>query len=162
MGLETLAIAAIATSVIGTGVSAYSSIQAGKAQNRMAQYNANEREVEATTTERDGRIMANAQRAQNAALLARQRTLYAKSGVTMAGTPLLVQAASAMELEKEALNVQQTANTEANRQRRAAILDRMEGKSARRAGTLNAVGTILSGASSAAAMGAQFKYSGVI
>lgn len=162
MGLEVLAWTAIATSVVGTGVSAYNQRQAGKAQDRMAQYNAQNREIEAQTAERDGRILANAQRAQNARLLARQRVLYAKSGVTMAGTPLLVQAETAMELEREALEVERNANIEASRQRRAAVLDRMEGKSARRAGNIGAVGTILSGASQAAGTGAQFKYSGVI
>lgn len=40
MGLETLAIASIAASAVGTGVSAYSASQAGKAQQSLANYNA--------------------------------------------------------------------------------------------------------------------------
>lgn len=40
MGLETLAIAAITASAVGTGVSAYSSAQAGRSQQTLSDYNA--------------------------------------------------------------------------------------------------------------------------
>jgi len=40
MGLETLAVASIATSLAGAGMSAYGQYQAGKAQNEMAKRNA--------------------------------------------------------------------------------------------------------------------------
>lgn len=161
MGLEALAIAAITTSVVGTGVSAYNQYQAGKAQNRIAQQNANNEEIEAAAAERDARIFANNQRAQGEKLLARQRALYAKSGVVMEGTPLLVQADTAAELEKEALEIERQGELTGYRRRAQARLDRMQGASAKRAGRYGAIGTILSGAGSAAGMGFKFGQTGV-
>ncbi|WP_043588415.1 hypothetical protein [Geminisphaera colitermitum] len=152
-----LAVTAVVASVAGAGVSAYSSIQQGKATERLNNYNAALAQQEASVKERDSRIAANAQREQNAALLARQRALYAKSGVVgTTGTPLLVQSETAATLERSALDIERTGNIEAGRYRQQAVLDRMAGKSARRAGTLNAGATILGGVGSAASFGARY------
>jgi len=162
MGLETLAIIAIASTVVGTGVSGYASYEAGKATDRLHKFNAEQREIEALTSERDGRVLANAQRAANAKVLSRQRALYAKSGVVLEGTPLLVQAQTAGDLEKEALDIERVNNLDARRHSAGATQDLMSGKAARRAGNIGAVGGILQGVGSAASMGAQFKHSGII
>lgn len=153
MGLETIALMAV---IAGAGVSAYSSYQQGKAEDRLHKFNANQREVEAMTSERDGRVMANSQRAQSAALLSKQRAMYAKSGVVLEGTPLLVQADTASNLEMEALEIERTANIDAHRNRMGAVQDRMQGKAARRAGNLGAVAGILQGAGQAAGMKVKF------
>lgn len=157
MGLETLLIASVAATAIGAGVSAYSSYQSGQATQRLMNYNAKLAEQDAMVRERDGRILSNAQRDQNRRLLARQRALYAKSGVDMTGTPLLVQAEQAGQLEMAALEVERQGSIEAGRARQQATLDRMQGRAASRAGTLNAAGTILQGASSVASYGIQYR-----
>jgi hypothetical protein len=145
-------------SAAGAGVSAYSSIQQGKAQQRLNEYNAQVAEQAASDKARDGRIMANAQREQNRRLQARQRALYAKAGVVdTTGSPLLVQLEQAGQLEMAALQTEATSSTEAARLRQQAILDRMSGKAARQAGNLNAGATILQGLGNAASSYGQYK-----
>lgn len=149
-----LLIAAGATAV-GAGVAAYSSYQSGQATKRLMNYNAALADQDAKVRERDGRILANAQRQQNLRLMARQRALYGKAGVNMTGSPLLVQAEQAGQLEMAALEVERQGSIEAGRARQQAVLDRMQGKAAARAGTLNAAGTILQGTGQVAGYYAQ-------
>ena len=152
---STALLIAAGAAVAGAGVSAYSSYQSGQATKRLMNYNAELANQDAMVRERDGRILANAQRLQNQRLLARQRALYAKGGVDMTGTPLLVQAEQAGQLEMAALEVERQGSIEAGRFRQQAVLDRMQGKAAARAGSLNAVGTILQGSGQAAGYYAQ-------
>lgn len=134
---------AVVSTVAAAGYSAYAQNQAGKAQQRMANYNAALAEQEASTRERDSRIQANAQRVQNERLLARQRALYAKAGVSMStGTPLMVQADQAAELERGAVDIERTGSVEAGRFRQQAALDRMSGRVARQGAKMQAVGTV--------------------
>lgn len=149
MGIETIAIMAI---VAGAGISAYSSYEQGQSQKAISNYNAQVAENEAKQRAQDAQVAANAQRAQNEALKAKQRALFAKAGVVAAGTPLLVQAEQAATLEMSALEIERTGNMDAARLRSQAELDRMQGKSAARAGTMQAAGTVLSGVGSAGAV----------
>jgi len=154
----TLLVASLAATAVGAGISAYSSYQAGKAQQSLNNYNAAVNDQAALDASRDARIKANAQRAQAEAIKGRQRALYAKAGVVSAtGTPLLVQVAQAGELEMAALEQEQAGNSEAARLRQQAVLDRMSGKIARKAGGLNATATILQGVGSMAQTGLAYK-----
>ncbi|EIP99319.1 hypothetical protein OpiT1DRAFT_03833 [Opitutaceae bacterium TAV1] len=160
MGLEagTIAIISAATALAGSGVAAYSSYQQGKAQERLSDYNAALAQQEAATAERDAKVLANRQREENDRLMARQRALFAKSGVVgTTGTPLLVQADQAVQGEMAAMDVERTGNIEAGRYRQQAVLDRMQGKSARRAGLLGAGSSLLGGISQAAGVGASYR-----
>lgn len=158
-----LLVAGLVASAVGTGVSAYSSYQQGKAQQRLNNYNAAVNDQAALDRQRDARIAANAQRAQAQRLMARQRSLWAKAGVVgSTGTPLLVQAEQAGELELAALETERTGNVQAGQLRQQAVLDRMAGKAARTAGNLNAAATILQGAGSMATTAAYGKYNGII
>ena len=160
MGMDPITLAIISTAVtaVGSGVSAYNSYQSGKATERLNNYNADLADQQAADTERDGRILANAQRAKNQKMQARQRALYAKGGVvTGTGSPLLVQAEQAGEMEMAALEVERTADAKAARLKSQAVLDRMAGKNARSAGNLNAAATLLSGAGKVGYQGAQIK-----
>lgn len=158
MGVETLLIASIAASVVGTGISAYSSYQAGKAQQSLNNYNAAVNDQAAADAARDGRILANEQRRKNESIKARQRALYAKAGVvTATGSPLLVQVEQAGQLELGALETQQQANVKAVQLRQQAQLDRMAGKIARTTGNLNAAATVLQGAGSVANTGMNYQ-----
>ena len=163
MGLETLLIAGIAATAVGTGVSAYSQYQAGKSQEALAKYNAAVSDQAALDAARDGRAAANVQRAQNARLQARQRALYAAAGVNIdTASPLMVRAQQAGELEMAALEQELQANSQAARLRSQAVLDRMQGTAARRAGTLGAAATVLQGAGQIAQTGMQYRaYKGI-
>lgn len=153
-----LLIAGLVASTVGTGVAAYSAQQAGKAQQSLNNYNAAINDQAALDAARDGRIAANAQRAQNERIKARQRALYAKAGVvTATGSPLLVQVEQAGELEMAALEQEQQANSKAAQLRSQAVLDRMSGSIARRTGNLNAAATVLQGIGSATQMGLAYK-----
>lgn len=139
-------IAGTIASAVGSGVSAYGSYQQGKAQRRMAERNAKIAESRAAAAARDGRIMSNASRRQSERLKSRQRALYAKSGVTSAGSPLIIQAEQAAQAEMQALDIERNAENQAQAQRQQAELDRMQGKSAYRAGLYGAGSTLLQGA----------------
>lgn len=112
----------------------------------------------------------NAQEAKNAAkteetqfrkqgdrLLSTQRSLYAKSGVAMTGSPLDVQAETAAEIESDALNIRRNGSLAAQGFKQEAALQRgygdmakTRGKNAYSAGLWQAGGSLLSGASGAA------------
>lgn len=134
--------------LVGTGVQVYSAIEQGKAQNRLAQYNAQMAEREAKLAERRGQLAAEAQRRSNDQLLARQRAGYAASGVVVdVGSPLLVQAQQAGYAEMAILQELETGGMESDAFNQQAVLDRYEGASAKSASRLNAFGTILQGTS---------------
>jgi hypothetical protein len=142
--------------LIGTGVSVYSSIEQGKAQNRLAQYNAQMAEREAKLAERRGQLAAEAQRASGKALLARQRAGFAASGVVAdVGSPLLVQAQQAGYAEQAVLQGLETGGAESDALNQQAVLDRYSGASAVSASKTNAFGTILQGTASFAKTGAE-------
>ena len=119
MGIEVVAGAALASAVIGGGISAYSSYQQGQQADRMAQYNAAVQRNNAALQEQMAYRQISAQRAmydqQQAAvqqqqqtnfaqakdairrqsvekeqLMAKQRAAFAGAGIVMAGTPLAV------------------------------------------------------------------------
>lgn len=151
MGIDpaSLAIMAIVTSAIGGGTAAYNSYEQGQAQKKLNNFNAQVMDQAARDKDRDALILANAQRARNEKLMGKQRALYAKSGVLFnTGTPLMVQAEQAGQLEMAALEIETTASNEAARMRQQAVVDRMTGKAAARAGGLGAVSTVLGTAGS--------------
>jgi hypothetical protein len=153
-----IATAGVGASVIGGGVMAVNAVQQGKDAKRMGERNAAISEQAALDKDRDARIIANAQRDRNKAIQARQRALYAKSGVNLGtGSPLLVQAQQAGELELAALEIERTASVQSSQLRQQAVLDRMAGRSAYRGGRLAAAGTILQTAGSAATSYARIK-----
>lgn len=162
MGLETLAVVAITASAVGAGVSAYGQYQQGKAQKALNDRNAAVSDQAALDRERDSRIIANAQRDRNRRLLAKQRAMLAKSGVIAdTGSPLALQAQQSGELELAALDAERSGKVEGAQLREQAVLDRMAGRAARRAGNLGAVATILSGAGDAGSKFAYGKRSGM-
>lgn len=153
-------ITSLAITAAGVGFSAYSQYQQGKTQQGINDYNAALSDQDAMVTARDGAALANAQRRQNAQVLARQRTAFAANGIVgETGSPLMTQVQQAGYLEMGALETQRTANIKAGAYAQQATLDRISGKAARSAGGLNAAATILQGAGKVA--GGYAQYSGV-
>jgi hypothetical protein len=140
----------LAVGAIGAGVSAYSTIQAGQAQNRIAQYNANLMAQQSQATALQAANKALGQRQQDAAILARQRAGYAASGVESdTGSPLLVEAKQAGYLEMQALQTQQAGAIESANEQQQSGLDLAQGSYAKTGSELSAGATLLQGAGTA-------------
>lgn len=153
----TALIIAASAAAVGAGVSAIGTIQAGRAQAQMAEYNAQvaERDAEIATT---SAAYEEAQfRHEGEELKSVQRARYAKSGVTMTGTPLLVLEDTAAQIERDALAIRYGGSLEAARATSAASMARFTGKQARTASYYRAGGSLLTGASQVAGYASQIK-----
>lgn len=164
------AIASLAATAIGTGISAYGSYQQGQAASKAASYNAQIAENNRTIAEQNAEYATRAgiAKAEQESLAGRSalgkiKARQSASGVTVASSS----SEDVVEGAREA-NVLDVANVVQNAQLQAygyksqamnfeagANLARIEGANARRAGTLGALGTLLSGAGS---LGGQYTY----
>jgi hypothetical protein len=150
-----LAIAAITASVAGTGVAVYGQQQAAKTAKEMGEYNAKLAESQAAQVDMDARESVKRRREQNRRFLGMQRTAYAKSGVTIDGTPLEVMAETAGILELEALDASRQATQQTRALRAQGAYDRRVGSNQARAAYIGAGSSLLSGTSNTAYMGYQ-------
>ena len=126
------AAAAIGVGLVGTGVSVYGQMKAGRAEEAASEYNAQLAEQKAFEEE-------TASRERLKKLMARQRALYAKAGVDIAsGSPLLVLADTRDEGEDEAMAIRYGGSATASQQR-------FMGRQARRGANIGATGTFLTG-----------------
>jgi len=149
---------AVAITAVGTGLSAYGAYEQGKQAEKMAEYNAAVERNNALQAQMEAQVAAKAKRKEAEAMNKRQRALYAKAGVVAGeGTPLEVLAETAMDMELEALEIERFGKVTAQKHRDQAAIDIYSGKAAKRAGTLNAGATLLSGLGSMAEMGAMAK-----
>lgn len=139
-----MAIAAI-TSAVGTGISVMGQMEAGKAQQKWAEYNAAVAERDAETARLNAEYEAGLYRKDTERILSRQRALFGKAGVTLEGSPLLLMAETAAEGEMDALMIERGGKIQAERYRSEAMLSRMSGKMYRRAGYYGAGSTLLTG-----------------
>lgn len=138
---------------VGTGFSAMSSIQAGKQANAVAQYNAAVGEQEAVASEEKAAFDEAIHRDRTKKAISTIRTRIGKSGVTSpAQAQALEESIGAGELD--ALAIRHTGKIEAARARSGAALERMKGKSARRAGRVRAGASLLTGGAKLHKMGA--------
>jgi hypothetical protein len=163
MGLEVIGIASAAASLAGAGISAYSSYQSGKSQKALADYNANISEQNAADQATTDAENAKRSREANMRQLGMIRAKMAKAGVLVSGgssLDVLGEAASEYELAtldafSEGVKKQDAYMNEANSYR-------YQGKQAETAGKIGAVGSLLSGVTSAASSAFSFKQTGVI
>lgn len=143
--LSTLAIASLAATAVGTGVSIYGQAQQAKTakavgnynaaladQNAQqtaeaSEYNAKLLEVDAVQAELDGRENVRRIRQENKRYASTQRARFAASGVTEEGSPLEAMAETAKLLEMDALEVNRKAQIEATRLRAGARETRRTG-----------------------------------
>jgi len=117
---------------------AYMSYQQGQAQQDMAEYNADVAANNALAIKYQADVDARNQRKRNMKLLAKQRMLFGKAGVTLEGTPLLVMEETAKEGEMEAQMIEYAGRIGATRQRSQADIFSMQGRQAATSGTMNA------------------------
>jgi len=146
MALTTIA---LFSTIAGAGLSAYGSIQAGKAQQQQSEYNAKvaENNAIAQSQETDyqiDRLRENQKRSQSAQLAA-----IGKSGLSVEGSFEDVINDSNISQDLDALALQYRGNTAVNRFSAQAELQRATGKNARSESKFGAVSSILSGTTSA-------------
>jgi hypothetical protein len=152
-----LAIAAIATAVVGAGVSAVSSMQQGKSAQNLANHNAKIAQNDAIAARQKAEFDARAQERQAKLFAGTQR-------VSMAGTggELLdmgdVRDMSAEEAELEHLAILYGGEMGYRAGQQKATLARFEGSVAKQRATGQAASSLLTGASSAAGMGAKYNF----
>tara|TARA_S200000501_G_scaffold224852_1_gene210775 strand:+ start:565 stop:1044 length:480 start_codon:yes stop_codon:yes gene_type:complete len=159
MGFEV----AVAMMAVGTAVSAYGQYQAGKAQKRAYDYNAQIQEQNARIAQEQADYEARRQESRTRKMLAAQRVAYAGSGFTSnTGTALDTLRQTMSEGEMDKMAILYGGSVEAVNQRAQASLSRMQGKAAYKAGMYNAAGTLLAGGGQTYTTGAQGKALGLM
>ena len=126
-----MGIVSIIATAASPAYSAYSSYRAGKEEKK-------ERRRAATEITRRRELEAQAAEKKHRRILASQRALYGAAGVTMEGSPLLVQIESLKESEEELARIRQFGEYEASQQRRL-------GSMAQRSGYVEAGGEVVRG-----------------
>lgn len=139
---------ALAALIGKTALDAYASRKQGQAAAAVGQQNQQVAELDAQATERAA-ITASEQKVEEIKRLSStQKSLYAKSGVvTTTGTPTYVMDETLTEGQKDALAILAEGTAKAKRIRAQGANYAYAGEQAEKAGTLGAVGNILSGAS---------------
>lgn len=131
------------------GMTAYSSYQQGKSQAAWNEYNARVAEREAASEREANAFEAKQHRREARMMQAKQRAMVGASGIEASGSPLLVMEDTAAQLAIENAQIMSQGARRVSQFKSQAILDRMAGKAAKQAGTLNAGASILGGASDA-------------
>jgi len=128
-----------------TGLSAYSSIQQGKSQNKIAQYNAQVAENQAIAARQKAEYDEERQRTMIARMGGTQRANIAAGGGELldAGDVL---GFSAEEAELDALAIRYGGKMSADAAQQAATLRRAEGRAAQKQSYFSAGSTLLTGA----------------
>lgn len=173
IGAGTAAIAGIAASAIGTGVSMYGAMQSASAQSAAANYQAQVAANNALIAKQQAQATTQAGdvTASNTLLAAGQRTsairaAAAASGVDAdMGTPVSLQSDFAKLGMLDALTVRNNAARQAYTQQAAAVGDTAqsqlysaEATQAQTAGMVGAFGSLLSGASNVSSRWAQYQW----
>lgn len=163
MGVETLAFAAIAASLAGAGISAYSTYQQGKAQEQMGQYNAKIADNQASHEADVSHENAKRQREMNMRQISAIRARMSGSGVNMAqGSSLDVIGAAASEFELQTLDLFREGEARQVAYRNQAGIDRWQGKQAKQAGKIGAIGTLIGGVAQAGQSLYSARYTGTV
>jgi len=130
-----------------TGLQVASSITAGNAAARSANWNAAQMDSQALRTLRVVNAQEDQLRAQQAKELGRERAAWGQSGLGFGGSALDAMIESARNAELDALNLRYGGTVQANDLRNQGQISRWEGRMARRAGYIGAGTALLSGAS---------------
>jgi hypothetical protein len=156
------AYAAIASSLIGTGVAVYSHVQQGKAAEATGKFNAKLAANESLRKEALARENIRRTREMNRRYLSTQKAQLAASGITLKGTPLAVLGNVASSLELEALDLAFNADQESRKLKSQAAMFKFEGAQTKKASNIQAGASLLSGLGTAAGQHSDAKSSGAI
>ncbi len=148
-----LLIAGIAMSTAGAAYSGISAYQQGQAESAQNKYNAELEQQHAKEIEKATEVKQQRQAEEAARAMSTMEAGMGKAGiVSTAGTPLMIQAKQASELELQNLMIGYEGGIEAGQARSQAEIYKMKSKAARQAGMsglisggLTAGGTLLAG-----------------
>lgn len=144
----------VAIAVIGIGVGVGTSMVQAENAEDIADYNAKMDKRAADDAIERGAIDAADKRQQTRQLIARQHAVQAASGFnTSQGTAGLIMEETAGMGELDALKILNNAQRQASGLKAQGDLETYKGNAASRAGTLNAAGSVLQGAGTAAYYG---------
>lgn len=158
VGTTTLLVAALVTSVISAGVSAYGMYEQGQAQKKMGEYNAKIAQNNATAAKQQADAESARIRARGNRLRGAQVASASKSGLILSGSVNDVIFDSSVENELDALTSLYKGRMTASSFQSQAVMSRFEGDTAASLGTIGAGGTLLSGAAQSFGYGAQIDY----
>lgn len=142
MGFETLALVAVAGSTVMSGISSY---QQGQSQEAINKYNAKVSVQEATARKQSGQLASQQEQERTQRLLSAQVAGYGKAGVTMEGTPLVVQIKTAERAAFDDLVNKYNTEVGVGQSLSEAELYRKKGNIASRAGLMGAGASLFSG-----------------
>ena len=143
---------AMALQIGGALFGAYGQIQQGKAAKRAAEYNAAVQRNQAIAARQKAEFDADRQRQVAAAQRSQARAGFAKGGVALEGTPLLVLESSAEQAELDAQTILYGGEVQGTGYEAQAGLSELEGASAQQAGYIGAGTTLLTGAGKAGSL----------
>ena len=139
--------------ILGAGVGALGQLGAGDAADDVAKYNAKILEQRAKLTEQAMQSETERMHKQARSLKATQEVGFAKSGaVVSSGTPLMVLAEQAGEMEKDVLQMRRNKMIEAQGFRSQAAMAKYEGAQAQKAARIGAVASLFSAGGKAGMM----------
>jgi len=142
-----MAMAPIVLTVLSTAISAYSSYESGRQQQRTAQANAQMLEKKAEQEKYAAKVRGQQYKKEAERRMGQIRAGYAVSGVsTTEGTPLLVLMESASEAAKDEGRIRQGGEQAAWGLLSEARIQRIAGKSAYTQGVMGAGSSLLGGA----------------
>lgn len=150
MGIETIALIAIAA---GGAVSAYSSIQQGKQQEKQYQYKAKVEKNKAMAERSAARLELDQKRRRTRMVKGKQATAAAKSGTTLSGSIKDIMFETSIDSELDQLATVYQSQTSSTSRFADARMFQQSGKFAKQQGYLNAASTILTTAGSMASYG---------
>lgn len=129
----------------GTLVGAAGAISSGVAAQQAAEFDAAIARQRAEIERQRGALEEQSERRRSRAILGAQRAAFSRAGVTLEGTPLLVQEETAAEAELDALTVRFGGQLNAARELARARAERFGGRAALSAGLFRAGSTLLTG-----------------
>lgn len=144
---------AAVTTMLASGVSAYSQIKQGEQAEGVGKYNARVAEQQATSARQAAAADAETKRRQLERVLGAQRARFGASGIIPSeGSPLLVMMQSEEEAALDVARVKYGGEAQGYGLESEARLQRFRGKALKRQSYLGATGAILQGVSSAASL----------
>lgn len=141
----------VASSLAGTAVSALGAVQAGKAQNEVAQYNAKVADNNATAERERAAYDAGLIKDERRRVIGSQRAAMAANGLDISsGSPVAVLGDTTGQAEMDVLARLYGGESAATAYKNDATRMRIEGKAAKQAGKIGAGTTLLTGFGSTA------------
>lgn len=135
-----MAAAPAVLAIVGTAATVYSTIQASKAASKAERERAAQQERAAEQAKKIAAQRAKDEEKRHKAIIATQEARYAASGVTMEGSPLLVQMESLKESEEQLRRIREGGEYESMTFKELAQASSRRAREATKSGYVTAIG----------------------